>query len=375
VVSIDGRPSPNYYNDHWVPWSVKSPLLAHLGLFTAAMYQAEMQNIQPGKSAVALYYKVKSIELLQEMLGDNNNATSIEAIAAIIFMMTHEWYWDGHIIVERHKKGLKETIRLRGGLDDLGISGFVKGMVFQYVVSPKKLLNSNFSRSSDYYTACSYDIEITFPHPVSAQPQHPVELSIPFVQAERDFSNCAQELQLSKETAMILDDMRFLLLALLHYAEKSASQQEQMKIGTTAIWIRDRITSLPDGSAVDSPLAADYVYKSCRIALLIYRKAIIERTSLSRICTLQQLDHIWANMWLVKLSRWKRIPGIFLFILLSAVSAAEKAPYGKFMKRMLKGASIFMGIDHFELTDAALMAFVKLQRWLRSGEDGLRAYI
>lgn len=196
-------------------------------------------------------------------------------------------------------------------------------------------------------------------------------MSIPFVHAEQDFGSCTEFLQLSKETAAILDDMRFLLLELLEHATQSPSQQEQIKILTTAMWIRDSITSLPDGSAVVSPLAGDFVYKSCRIAALIYCAAIIQRVPLSKICKLKELNHLWANMWQVKLSRWKQIPGIFLFIILSALSAAENTPHGRFLKGMFKSTSAFMGTDHFELADAALMAFVKLQRWLRDGERGI----
>jgi hypothetical protein len=368
VVSIDGNPSPNYYNDHWVQWSVKSPLLAHLGILTAAIYQAEAQKIPPEKSAVALRYKVKSIELLNEMLGDKNTATSSEAIAAVIYLMTNEWYWSNHDVVQRHLKGLKEMIRIRGGLDDLGMSGFLRKMVLQYVSKNLFSTNqiSNILRSTDYNVACSYDIEPSFPHEVSARPQHPLEMSIPFVTSEQDFSSSTEQLQISEEIAAILDDMRFLFLALVKHLEQNPSEQEQLRLKTTATWIRDRITLLPDGSAVDSPLASDFIYKSCRIAALIYCKGIIERTSLSKVCTLKELNRLWANMWQVKLSRWKRIPGIFLFVILSALSAAEDAPHGRFIKSIFKTTSAYVGLDYFELLDAALMAFVKMQRWLRT---------
>lgn len=133
MVSIDGIVTPNYYNDHWVKWSIKSPLLAHIGILTAAMYQAEAQKIPPAQSAIALRYKVKSIELLNEMLGDKTRATSTEAIAGVIFLLVNEWYWSNHEVVQRHMKGLEEMIRLRGGLDDLGISGFLRRMVIQCV--------------------------------------------------------------------------------------------------------------------------------------------------------------------------------------------------------------------------------------------------
>ena len=195
-----------------------------------------------------------------------------------------------------------------------------------------------------------------------------MDLSTPFVTAQETFTNCADKLQISKETATILDDMRFLLLALVKQVDRELSEQEKTKLATTSIWIRDRIAALPGGSEAETPLATDYIYKSCRIAASIYCRAIAQRTSLSRACTLQELNHFWVNMWQIKLSRWKQIPGIFLFIILSAVSAAEDTPYGRFLKCMFKTTSAYVGIDYWVLVDAALMAFVKLQRWLRAGD-------
>jgi hypothetical protein len=189
-------------------------------------------------------------------------------------------------------------------------------------------------------------------------------MSIPFVTSEWDFGLCTEQLQISKETASILDDMRFLFLALAKHVEDDT--REERKLMTTAKWIQRHILSLPDGSDVDSPLASDHIYKSCRVAASIYCKAIVERTSLSNICTLQDLNLLWASMWQVKLSRWKQTPGVFFFVLASVISVAEDAPHGRFTKAMFRTTTSFIGLDYFELIDAALMAVVKLQRWLRT---------
>lgn len=117
-----------------MPWSVKSPLLLYIGIFTAATYQAATQKISPARSPVVLRYKVKSIELLNEMLSNEDSATCTEAMAAVMFLITSEWYWGNHEVVENHMKGLKEMIRIRGSLDDLGMKGFLRKMVIQYVL-------------------------------------------------------------------------------------------------------------------------------------------------------------------------------------------------------------------------------------------------
>lgn len=77
---------PNYYNDVWVPWCMKSPLLTYLAIFTASCYQSEAQRIPPPQSAVVLGYKLKSIELLNEMLSNKDTATCTEAITAVGYL-------------------------------------------------------------------------------------------------------------------------------------------------------------------------------------------------------------------------------------------------------------------------------------------------
>ena len=99
---------------------MKSPLLAYFAIFTASCYQSETQKIPPQKSAVVLSYKLKTIELLNAMLRDKDTSTSIEAFTAVGYIITSEWYWSNYDSVKAHLKGLKEMIRLRGGLGELG---------------------------------------------------------------------------------------------------------------------------------------------------------------------------------------------------------------------------------------------------------------
>jgi len=136
VVSIDGHATPNYYNDHWVPWSVKSPLLAYFGIFTAACYQAEALKISPSQSAVVLRYKCKVISLLNQRLSHKSTSTSMDTIAAVLYLAVHEWYWSNYDNILAHMKGLKEMVRLRGGLEDLGMSDFPRRMILLYDALP-----------------------------------------------------------------------------------------------------------------------------------------------------------------------------------------------------------------------------------------------
>ena len=129
VFSIDGNVQPNYYNDVWVPWATKSPILVSFGIFTAACYQAEAQKKPPGTSALVLGYKLKIISLLNGMLRNKETATSDEAVAAVCYLITNEWYWSNYENVQAHFKGLREMVRLRGGIGDLRMNGFLRKMI------------------------------------------------------------------------------------------------------------------------------------------------------------------------------------------------------------------------------------------------------
>ncbi len=77
-------------------------------------------------------------------------------------------------------------------------------------------------------------------------------------------------------------------------------------------------------------------------------------------------------MWRIKLSRWKQIPAIFLYIILSAVPAAQATQHGRFLKGMMKTTSSYLGLEGggkgWEVVDCVLGNFVKLQEWMRGDE-------
>jgi len=242
-------------------------------------------------------------------------------------------------------------VRLRGGIDELGMNGFPRTMI---------LLN-------DYHIACSYNCEQYFKHVPTPPSAYPSFMSTPFVPSSTEIISVAEELQISQNTAIMLDDMRFLITAVMNQIDTEPSEQEKAKLKATSTWIQNRISALPDESEFDEPSAIDFVYKSCRISALVYCKAITDRISLAQACTLVDLNNLWASMWHVKLSRWKQIPGIFLFVILSAIPACQDTPHGRFLKSMFKATSSYISLEYWDVVDGSLMSFVNLQSWLSNG--------
>lgn len=78
----------------------------------------------------------------------------------------------------------------------------------------------------------------------SPSPPH-IALNTPLVPTLVRFSSCADTLHIHSAVAAILDDMRFLLAAVLSLPEKPSAKELQ-KIHTTSAWIHERILGLPE---------------------------------------------------------------------------------------------------------------------------------
>lgn len=236
------------------------------------------------------------------------------------------------------------------------------------------MLGANGSFSCDYHIACSFDIEPSFnyhpslPLAQSVLQRSSLHLDNPLLRSSQKFAIHFECLGIGEETATILDDMRFLLQAVIYQADSdrdSLDVNDEGKLAATSSWVCDRITSL--GEVPKQALNSDFIYQSCRKAASIYCKAISERSALSHACTIQDLSQLWASMWRVTLTQWKKIPGIFIWILLSVNQAAQDMPHGRLIKSLLKSSSFYIALENWEVVDETLEAFVKLQRWLREG--------
>lgn len=206
-------------------------------------------------------------------------------------------------------------------------------------------------------------------HNTAILPPHPAHVMTPLLSSGGvTFASKNEELGISNETATILDNIRFLILATTRTVNRPTTTKEREKLKSTARWTRDGIAALPTRNELDSPLTQDFVYQSVIITAQIYCRAITEHIPLSKACRIQDLAQLWGSVWRVSLRRWKQIPGIFLWILLSAIQVAEKTPHGRFLKTMVKGVMTYLAVEFWDVVDGAGMGFVRLQRWLRGAD-------
>jgi hypothetical protein len=80
-------------------------------------------------------------------------------------------------------------------------------------------------------------------------------------------------------------------------------------------------------------------------------------------------------MWQIKLSRWKEIPGIFLYLVLAATPAAQNTPYARLLKTMMKTTASHISLEHWDVVDLTMMRYVEMQRWLRRADGREREVV
>lgn len=129
---MDGNPDPNNaFMKHWVPCCVQDPLLLQIVLFTSACFFSETGHIP---KTLAMMHKGRVYHMLNEQLQHEATMTSDTSILGVAQMVIDSWYWGATADLKAHIRGLKQMIRLRGGLGKLGLHGFLSKTVIMCVL-------------------------------------------------------------------------------------------------------------------------------------------------------------------------------------------------------------------------------------------------
>jgi hypothetical protein len=197
--------------------------------------------------------------------------------------------------------------------------------------------------------------------PIPTLESYPLQLDSPLLKSAIHFVDTAKALEISIEAARVLDDMRFLTTSILYLNENGDSEAEKAKLMTTVQWIHEQLVS---PASCDPEVANDFMYQTLRTAGIIYSTAILTRTALSRACTAELLQQLWMTMWRVPLSRWKKIPGIFLWVIVVVNAYARDKPEARFLKGLMPPAIVAIGLLDWDAAMATLDCFLAVQRWL-----------
>ncbi|KAJ9141711.1 Oleate activated transcription factor 3 [Pleurostoma richardsiae] len=409
---LDGSPDPsNQYIKFYVPFCIQTPLLAQIAIYTAACFLNETGHLD---RTVVMSHKGMAIRMLNDHLR-SKTATSDEAIAGVTQLIMDEWYWGEDRDLRAHLRGLREMIRLRGGFRSLGLNGLLAKLVI----------------SSDVAIALSCEVPPflqsgpEFEFTESTQVPLRLAFNTPLVASLAPFATCADALDLHSATAHILDDMRFLITAVLSLPS-DPSPKELQKICTTSTWIHERISSMPphspsqggrrpsacstqsdscssdpgsqrgrasrrpspasghssqqdnsESSASHSPASStpppadqpDILYQAVRQAALIYSRAIASRRPFGAVVSQAQFLQLWTAMWRVPLGAWRSVLGVFGWVVLCITPAARGTPHDRFVKSMLTISLVQQSLEGWAVAEEAMGRAVELQAWLAGGKE------
>lgn len=162
--------------------------------------------------------------------------------------------------------------------------------------------------------------------------------------------------------------------------ERPYTEKSRLKLATTAQWIRDRISALPESTSRSVAAINPNVYTTVLLASRIYVCSIVTHAPLSESCSLETLNHIWGKIWRVSLTEWKATPGIFMWILLVLLQASRDQKHGRLVKSMLKATCYLISVGQagengqdevgWGIVDSALDRWTGVTRWMREAQAG-----
>lgn len=235
----------------------------------------------------------------------------------------------------------------------------------------------NWSRT-DYQVASTFEVEPFVYPPRSAKltmlTNYPEELDSPLLVSEEKFGESGHlRTFITPESCQLLDTVREIIQLILISERPAAlisTKASTLLFQTTPV----QMSTIKNNLKPELPSTKQLIHSSLLTASRILLAAIQSRTPLSKSCTNEDIMAINMSLWLVPLSIWKKIPGIFLFVLLVINPYVRDRPEGRFVKGMISAGGVGVEVAGYDsgitegegVASCILRAMLKIQGWLAS---------
>lgn len=255
----------------------------------------------------------------------------------------------------------------------------------------------------------------------------------PFLSGWPRFVDPGSALRLHRCSAQILDDVRYVIQAVISLPP-SPTAQELQNVTDLAMWALDRLDQMPENiplyeeeeqmgppmeegddcmwettgyegagtspassSEYDSPsprsqdasstngsppaqdqetagarLARtknDAMYRCIRVTASVYYRAIITRRPTSDILGEADFLRLWELVWEVTVPFWKTAVGVFVWVMAAAVPSCHNSPPARFIKTLSVVGWMTIGLENWHVAINAANTALSLQRWLRGAHE------
>ncbi|TQN63821.1 hypothetical protein CSHISOI_11596, partial [Colletotrichum shisoi] len=343
MVSIDGQSQPPVFLAEVLPWMLQSPLFPNIGILMSSTTQALERGSEISKNPESLALKARVLSIVAEYMQRPFDAIAIEMVRSI-------WFWGADESMFAHMRGIKRMIKLKKGMRGLG-----------------DIVGESIMILTDYEIACAFETDLYW---LENDPARDEELPVPttwpdcydspLMASSSRFESIAGKLGLCATAAKILDDVRFLTVSI---TSQSASSGWTCKIRSTAAWLYNRLRDRDTVGPAIVTSEEERILETVRIAALIYSWSIKSMRQISRFDDSETLEAAYQALTSVSMTTWKRIPGVFLWIML--VAAPNAAPDAK--------GGLSIGFEDFGLGISYLKAFWSVQQWIaKEGNAGVQ---
>jgi len=355
-VSIDGETAPSIWKNNVLQWQLQSPLMPHFAILMAAM---TMGLERGGNMANTYLVKADALNCINAYMASstpaNFKAVAAELVGCIVSMVVMEWFWGTEESMRAHHRGIKELLRLCGGIGGL--------------IDP---VHSSIMLLTDYEIACGFEEDLYWQQgdPMYRQAWitpvlWPERFDSPLVEGGKTFRDLQGLLGISSASAAVLDDVRFLICLIT--ALPCDSPASKIKIQTTASWLHDRLI---EGSPGEQSIEEDLFTETIRLAARIWAYSVITLTPFARYPDHSVLLALSEAVLQVPLSRWKTTPGIYLWVLLGLCPSTQADMRGKYIRRKMATTGLAIGFEDFVYSIGCLRACWKVQRWIAHKGSG-----
>lgn len=223
------------------------------------------------------------------------------------------------------------------------------------------------SLSTDYELACGFECDLYLLQPdelpdIPISDSYPESYASPLVEFPISFNDTHKKLGLTCTAASILDSMRSLTLSIT-LLPPTANDSQAAIIQNRASQIHANLASLPNNYSSLST-SSENIYTVIYLTALAYTSCISSGRLFNDAYTPSERSNLHKHINLVPLKTWKKIPGIYLWILLVACPGLRfHAPL--LLKSHVRATSLYISFTDFGLAVGCLKGFWRAIMWIK----------
>jgi hypothetical protein len=165
-------------------------------------------------------------------------------------------------------------------------------------------------------------------------------------------------------TAVVLDQISLLTAQTRVSVFNDPSDLEYPQLMLAITRAHAWISALPSAYEPDHPTTDDFIYEAVRLTAVIYCRALLHHTPLSQTITNEEVDATLEAISHISLSRWKDIPGVWLFILLVVNSGTKFCREGQLSRALARICSFSIGLPDWQTFVNLIESFCAVQKWI-----------